>query len=196
MSSSGYIETLERELVAASRRLQRDAEAGAGRPRLLRPRRLVLLTFSLALVAAAATLLALQPGGGGPPAAYAVTQNSDGTVTLTLDELLGVQPADEQLAKLGVPVVVRRVEAGCDEEGRTVNLNGGGAAIPSMVETVKNGSGLEGLTWVIHPAAIPAGDTLGITVQIDPNSRIPAVGSGMALFEGQAPSCSRPGLFG
>ena len=64
-----------------------------------------------------------------------------------------------------------------------------------MIEPAKAGPGLAGLTWVIHPSLIPPGDTIRLSVQLDPVSQIPAVGAGMALFRGQAPKCSRPATF-
>ena len=140
------------------------------------------------------TVVALVSAGGSPPAAYAVTQNPDGSVTLSLDEVLGVEPVDERLAQLGVPVVVAKMEAGCDEHGEPVRFPSG-RAFPEMIETVKTGSGLAGLTWVIRPSLIPSGDTLRIAVQRDPRSPIPALGAQFGLFRGQAPSCALPGTF-
>ncbi len=172
------------------------ATVRAGRPTHRAPHRrraLPLAAAAVTLAAATATIVVLSAGGS-PSAAYAVTQNADGTVTLTLDEIIGVQPANEALAKLGVRAVVAKVEAGCDETGQTVRPPRPGSVL-EMVETAKAGEGLGGLSWVIHPAAIPPGDTLRLSVQIDPYSRIPAVGEGLALFRGQAPSCSRPGVF-
>ena len=131
--------------------------------------------------------------GGNPPAAYAVTQNPDGTVSLTLNEVLGVDPANEQLAKLGVPVVVAKVQPGCAERGEPVRPSA--PRFGEMIEPVKTGSGLAGISWVIHPSLIPAGDTLRLSVQVDPDSTIPALGSAIGLFRGQAPRCSLPGTF-
>jgi hypothetical protein len=177
-------------------------QRGSASARVARRRRLVpLAVAAAALVLATATVVALMSAGSGPSAAYAVVQNPDGSVTLTLDEVLGVTPADEELARLGVRAVVAKVEAGCNEVGQTVTPPRPGS-VREMVETAKVGDGLAnapkglgGLTWVIHPAAIPPGDTLRLSVQIDPYSRIPAVGGSLALFRGAAPRCSRPGIF-
>ncbi len=201
-SEATYTEQLRRELVGASRRLHAGAQS-LNAPRIaprsgssgpgVRRRRLLPLAGVVVLAAVTAVVVALMSAGGNPPAAYAVTQNEDGTVTLSLNEVLGVEPANEQLARLGVPVVVAKVEAGCDETGEPVRPSA--PRFGEMIEPAKTGSGLEGLTWVIRPALIPAGDTLRLSVQLDPNSSIPALGTGMALFRGPAPRCSRPGIF-
>ena len=114
-------------------------------------------------------------------------------MTLTLSEVLGVEPANEQLAKLGIPVVVAKIEPGCDERGETVRPSA--PRFAEMIEPAKAGPGLAGLTWIIHPSLIPPGDSMRLSVQLDPVSQIPAVGAGMALFRGPAPKCSRPGTF-
>lgn len=199
---STYIELLRRELVGASRRLHAGAQplnASRGAPRRetrgpgLRRRRLLPLAAVVGMAAVTAAVVALMSAGGNPPAAYAVTEHADGTVTLTLDEVLGVDAANEQLARLGVPVVIAKVQAGCDERGEPARP--AGPRFGEMVEPVKTGTGLAGISWVIRPSLIPAGDTLRLSVQLDPNSPIPALGSGVGLFRGRAPRCSRPATF-
>ncbi|HTY98121.1 MAG TPA: hypothetical protein VMB91_13840 [Solirubrobacteraceae bacterium] len=198
-----YTELLRRELVGASRRLHAadgpstvTGPAGAhGRRPALRRRGLLPLAGVLGLAAVTAAVVVLMSAGGGPPAAYAVTQNPDGTVTLSLDEVLGLEPVNERLAQLGVPVVVAKMEAGCDEHGEHVLPSEAAPMFPEMIRTAKAGTGLAGITWVIRPSLIPSGDTLRIAVQRDPNSPIPAVGAQFGLFRGQAPRCALPGTF-
>jgi hypothetical protein len=156
----------------------------------LRRRPLSLLAGTLTLAAVTAAVVVMLSAGSRPSEAYAVTQKADGTVTLTLDEAIGVRPANEDLARLGVRVVVAKVEAGCAETGRIVRSAAG--SIFGMAEPARAGHGLGGLRWVIHPAAIPPGDTLRLVVQIDPHSRIPAVGEALGLFRGKAPKCAKP----
>ncbi|HTU80257.1 MAG TPA: hypothetical protein VMF09_16020 [Solirubrobacteraceae bacterium] len=167
--------------------------AGPGRAADRRRRVLTVAAAALSIAAVTAALALLLSAGGSPPAAYAVTQNPDGSVTLTLDQLIGVRPADEELAKLGVRAVVRKLQAGCREVGTLVRLTHPGA-IFEMVETARAGNGLGGLRWIIHPAAIPRGDTLALSVQVDPHGRVPAVGGSIGLFRGRAPGCSRSGV--
>ncbi len=178
-------ETLSREHGAAT--LRAGPRSGVV-PR--RRRALSLAAAALTLIAVTATAVVLLSTGNGLSPAYAITQNANGTVTLTLDEVIGVQPANQELARLGVRVVVAKVEAGCNETGQIVRLVEGN--IFRMIEPAKAGDGLGGLRWVIHPAAIPQGDTLRLSVQIDPRSRIPAVGEVLGLFRGEAPKCSKP----
>jgi hypothetical protein len=206
-SDATYTEQLRRELVGASRRLGANSERAAlshgegarhdpraaASNRMGRGRVLAVAAAALSLAAVIVAIAALGSGGGGPTAAYAVTQNPDGTVTLTLSEVLGVEPANEQLARLGVPVVVAKIEPGCDERGETVRPTE--PRLNEMIEPAKSGPGLGGLTWVIHPSVIPPGDSVRLSVQLDPDSSIPALGAGMALFRGAAPRCSRPATF-
>ena len=199
MSHTTYTELLRRELVGASRRLGADSPPAATssspvRRLVLRRRRLLSLAGALCLAAVTVTVVVLMSAGGGAPAAYAVTQNPDGSVTLSLNEVLGLEPVNERLAQLGVPVVVAKMEAGCDEHGEPVRFPDG-RAFPEMIETVKTGTGLAGITWVIRPSLIPPGDTLRIAVQRDPKSPIPALGAQLGLFHGQAPRCALPGTF-
>jgi hypothetical protein len=178
-------EMLSREHGAATLR--------AGRPSSLVPRRrrvLSLVAGAVTFAVVTGTAVVVLSARSGLPPAYAVTQNANGTVTLTLDDVIGVQPANDELARLGVRVVVAKVEAGCNETGDVVRSVGG--SVFGMVESARVGDGLGGLRWVIHPAAIPQGDTLRLSVQIDPHSRIPAVGEGLGLFRGEAPKCSKP----
>jgi hypothetical protein len=208
MGESTHTEVLRRELVEASRRLgaasgglgatrresTRELSHGASAQHRLGGRRLFALAGAiLGLAAVIVAVAALESGGGSPPAAYALTQNPDGTVTLTLSEVLGVEPADDQLAKLGIPVVVAKIEPGCDETGELVRPTA--PRYGEMIEPAKTGPGFGGLTWVIHPSLIPPGDSLRLSVQRDPDSSIPALGTGIALFRGQAPRCSRPAIF-
>ncbi len=57
--------------------------------------------------------------------------------------------------------------------------------------------------WVIHPDAIPQGDTILITAQLANHGRpvifhgkaIAAVGSSIGLYRGSAPTCQPPARF-
>ena len=73
----------------------------------------VLLTAGAGGLAVAATVGSLLATGGGTPA-YAVTRNSDGTVTLAVYQQSGIAAANAQLRRLGDDrVVVVPVESGC-----------------------------------------------------------------------------------
>jgi hypothetical protein len=130
---------------------------------------------------ATALVLALTLGAStSSPAAYAVSEHSDGTITVTIDELLGINEANTALAKLGVKATVAKIEPGC----------------PSNVETVAMPPGLghkiafperQGVT--IQPSYIPPEDSLLISAA--------RVGDGIelstGLYRGPSPSCVPPG---
>lgn len=188
---AALVEAAERGAVPTQHELP--PRVAPGRTTVGRGGMLAIAGAALCLAVVIVAIAALGSGGGSSTAAYALTQNPDGTVTLTLSEVLGVEPANEQLAKLGIPVVVAKIEPGCDERGEPARPTD--PRFGEMIEPAKAGPGLAGLTWIIHPALIPPGDSVRLSVQPDPDSRIPAVGAGVGLFRGQAPKCSRPAIF-
>jgi hypothetical protein len=126
----------------------------------------------------AAVAASFMLGIGGATPAFAVAANSDGTVTVTLNELVGVGGANAQLEKLGVAVRVAKVEANCS------------APIPSQTgANVKQASEAATIsaqgTATVHPASIPAGDTIVLTAQEIEGH----VSEGIAVVRGGAPSC-------
>lgn len=153
-----------------------------------------------AAAAAAAAALALAAGvvaatlsSGGSTPAYAVEVHSDGTVVLTLDEIVGVEGANAQLSKLDVKATIARVEAGCTQTGVIDHSRGGAAAIHNIVQPSHTGE--TGVRWTINPAAIPPGDTLSLSAQRLEGSTSNLAAYRIALYQGAAPSCTRPGTF-
>ncbi len=104
---SGYYERLTGELEAAVAR--RALLAG----RSARRRRRALAGAAIAALAAVCVALAIGASGGGVQPAYAVSVNPDGSVALSVRELLGVGPANARLARLGVRARLVRRETGC-----------------------------------------------------------------------------------
>ncbi|HEU0251172.1 MAG TPA: hypothetical protein VFR48_10650 [Solirubrobacteraceae bacterium] len=144
----------------------------------LRPRRLVVGLAALAAIVATVSILTTT--GTTPSAAYAVTQNADGTVTVTIDELLGIAGANSQLEKLGVRATVIPVQAGCSASGQIVPYP------PPLFGRLTHPSG-QGVA--IRPDLIPAGETLVLAAR-----RIGiAIGMTSALYRGPVPSCVAPG---
>lgn len=130
----------------------------------------VALAGTIAAVALTATT------GTSPSVAYAVSQSSDGTVSVTLNELTGVSGANAQLAKLHVKVRVAIVEAGCAAKGQTVLIPP--AIVSDLVRPSKQ-------SLTIQPSLIPQGDTLVISArQIGT-----AVGTSYGFFRDPPPSC-------
>jgi hypothetical protein len=160
------------------------------------------------LAAAAAATLALTTGTTTP--AYAVVVNRDGSVTLTLNELLGTKAANARLASLGVRVRVVTREQGCTAKGELAPLGTGALRQRSERQHVESillaeGALLQrvahphphtafgGLAVLIHPNVIPAGDTVVITARLvdrrngDGSSH--ALGMSASLYRNPAPTC-------
>jgi hypothetical protein len=142
-----------------------------------------------ALIAAILAVLLLTAGTHTTPA-YAVALNGDGSVTLTLNELLGVSGANEELSKLGIPVVIARVEPGCTATGEAIESS----PPHEIVEATRVGNGFGGLRWIIRPGAIPPGDTVQVSAQYtnDGKSEPVGVAGAWGLFRGRAPNCRAP----
>jgi hypothetical protein len=171
------------------------------------------MAAGVALALAAGLLAAFALSGGTATPAYAVVLNSDGSVTLTLNQLLGARAADERLASLGVKVTVLTREQGCTSTGirapdaisplssgalgrerRSVEsiLLGQGALIERST-LPRAHTGFRGLTLRIDPTMIPPEDTLVITARLldgpsgDGHSH--AIGMSAGLYRDPAPTC-------
>lgn len=151
--------------------------------------RLALLAVIAALVAAGLTVT--RSGGS---AAWAVQVRGDGTIAVTLRELVGVSGANARLRALRIPVVIQRVQPGCvatgevDRRFRTVTiLERMLRREPATTEHVVG-------RWVIVPRAIPAGDTLAIVARVVPGRRLQGA-YGAKLYRGIAPTCVALGTF-
>jgi hypothetical protein len=114
----------------------------------------VLLTAGAGGLAVAATVGSLLATGGGTPA-YAVTKNSDGTVTLAVYQQSGIAAANAQLHQLGdEQVVVVPVGSDCP------SINSLRApAVPARQISVRASSSGDGAVTV-DAHGIPAGDIL------------------------------------
>lgn len=114
----------------------------------------VLLTAGAGGLAVAATVGSLLATGGGTPA-YAVTKNSDGTVTLAVYQQSGIAAANAQLHQLGdEQVVVVPVRSGCPSIS---SLRA--PAVPARQISVRASSSGDGAVTV-DAHGIPAGDIL------------------------------------
>jgi hypothetical protein len=168
-------------------------------PERQRARRAPLAVGSLVLLGAGvAAALTLTASTNTPPA-YAVAVNANGSVTLTLNELLGASGANEALARFGVRARIAKIEAGCDQtdERAFTPASFSDKQMSLMVESQTDGEGLAGKTWVIHPAAIPQGDTLLITARLvhfehevaTHDTKPIAIAWSEGLYRGAAPTC-------
>lgn len=147
-----------------------------------RPRRHSRLLAAAATLAAAAVALALWLGGGSSQPAYAVTQHADGTVTVTIRTLVGVQGADAKLAELGVPIRTVAVEAGCRVNPRELHP---ARISPKLVEQLRRGARPGAASVEVQPDAIPGGYTLLLAARRLGHE----IGLHEALYKGSAPPC-------
>jgi hypothetical protein len=98
---------LEREHGSELAQISRPA---TGRARFARPGLLAGTSVGLAGVG---TAIVLFLSAASTPAAFAVTGNSDGTVSVVLKKLAGIKGANEKLAALGVRARFVQVVPGC-----------------------------------------------------------------------------------
>ncbi len=135
------------------------------------------LAASLAAVAVAlvaATLVVTT--GTAPSVAYAVTRAADGTVHVSIEDLTGVSGANAQLEKLGVPVRVVPVLAGCQATGERVPP----PSPPLGTATVHAEAGI-----AVRPDLIPAGETLVLAARQAGS----AVYLSASFYRGAIPAC-------
>jgi hypothetical protein len=138
------------------------------------------------------------------PPAYAVVVNPNGSVTLTINELIGVSGANAQLARLGVRARVARIEPHCAAHNHFIRVRFPiHADMPVVPELLRHGRGPFGrLRMIIHPGEIPRGDTLLMTVRpvdvtithaVERNldgTHSKALATTEGLYRGPAPVCS------
>lgn len=122
------------------------------------------------------------------PAAYAVTSNPNGTVTVTIRELVGITGANAELARLGVRARVIPLTPGC---------LGSAASVPNSNRTKKvlreppsHASGPvipDGFSAVtLRPNEVPTGDTLVIAArEVDSHVQVT-----IRMVQDPAPTCS------
>jgi len=150
------------------------------------------LTAVLAVLLASALLLT----SSGGRAAWAVQLRADGSVQITLRELVGVDEANARLRALGIPVTVQRLQPSC---GATGTLDRRHSTLFILEHVLRSQTGIVGHggeRWVIDVRAIPRGDTLALVAALAP----PAAGTqpfayAATLYRGRAPACLAPGTF-
>lgn len=172
-----------------------------GRPQ--RSWRAPLAAASVALTAAAVAV-ALTVSASTSPPAYALVVNPDGSVTLTINELIGVTGANAQLAKLGVRARVARLVPGCATHGHFIRVLRWDPPRVFEPELLKHGKGRFGrLRMVIHSSEIPQGDTLLLSIHeierrpLKPGIRTrppgghftEALALSVGMYRGPAPTC-------
>ena len=124
---------------------------------------------------------------GGKSAAYAVTNNPNGTITLAVYKKSGIAGANAKLHKLGdSQVYVVPVEAGCPSisslPSPAVPLNGKRLSIQS-------GRSVGGGSVTVNAQGIPAGDILVVGFETTVNGKTITTFGSARLTSAPAPSC-------
>ena len=97
--------------------------------------------------------------GSGATAAYSVTKNPDGTITLAVYEQSGIAGANARLHRLGdKQVVVVPIERGCTSKVTPPAVSGRGHRVTTGISVSRDGS------VTVNAHGIPAGDILVIGV--------------------------------
>ena len=118
--------------------------------------------------------------GSVTPAAYTVTKNPDGTITLAVYQQSGIAGANARLHTLGdKQVVVVPIEQGCRSKVTPPAVSGKGHQITTGISRSPNG------TITVNAHGIPAGDILVIGVATSGHTSY-SVGT---LASPPAPSC-------
>lgn len=154
-----------------------------GRPRVFRPGRRLAFAGGLVAVLAVAAIAGVFLLSAGTQAAYAVTTNADGTVTVEIDSLTDAAGLQAKLQAAGVNAVVEYLPAGkaCKQPWFTPLGHPLDGSTQSSVEHLSSGS----VRFTLS-ANIPADATMVITTQTGPG-RLEALGIGWA--QGAVPPC-------
>lgn len=119
-------------------------------------RRAPMVAVAAALIGALLAVVLATNTTTSPSEAYLVSQSPDGTVTVSIKELTGIDGANVQLASLRVSIRVAAVEPGCSESGQIVRM-------PPAIAPDLAGLDKRGVT--IMPSLIPQGDTLVLSAR-------------------------------
>ena len=157
------------------------AAPSEGQRRALWHRPRLVLAGGLA-AAAAAVVAGVLVFSTGTQAAYAVTKNADGTVTVEIDSLTDAAGLQAKLQEAGVNAVVEYLPVGkiCKQPWYTPAGQAGGTQQSSV------GQSGDGAIRFTISGDRPAGTTLVITTQTGPGN-LTALGMGYA--QGDVPPC-------
>jgi len=171
-------EDLMREHGAALQALSEDTPAAApARRRRHRAARPAWLTAGAGIVTAAVTM-GFVLFGGSAGAAYAVTQNPDGTVSVAVHEASAISSANTTLKAMGVRAVVVPVRDGCPRLDTVTSPQPGG----EISVQVRKG---DGTAITVSAKGIPANETLVLGFDSVRGGMVTAAG----LVKGKVPGC-------
>lgn len=152
------------------------AVADAGRRRVTRPAWATAGTVAAAGAAAVGFTVF-----GGTASAYAVTDNHDGTVTVSVTKASGVDGANAKLRQMGASVVVLKATPGCPsiDTFASPNQKGGKTTLGIQV-----GAGGE-TTVTVQAQGLPKNDTMLVAFAFDGGKGQ----AGSVLTDRPVPSC-------
>jgi hypothetical protein len=176
------VSNFEERLLVELRSLVEAEPVDRGQPRRLRPR--LALAGGAAAALAAAAVAGVFFFSAGTPAAYAVTRNADGTVTVEIDSLTDAAGLQAKLQAAGVNAVVEYLPAGkmCQQPWFTPaghNANGG-------MQQSSVGPGSDGATRFTISGDLPTDETLVVTTQTGPGDERAL---GLAWARGEVSPC-------
>jgi hypothetical protein len=152
-------------------------------------RRRILAGGASAAVAATAAVLAFGAATTAPPA-FAITDNQDGSVTITLNELTGVSALNAKLASMGIAVRAVPVVSGCTSTAQVVGPDGSIEPASTLAATQLPNNPRTGSQMALKAITIDPPHTSGQT------EILAASADGIALLgqvvQGQVPSCVAP----
>ena len=173
----------EERLLHELRDLVCEQSANGGQRRAVRRRPRLAVAGGLAAVLAAAAIGGVFLFSAGTPAAYAVTKNADGSVTVEIDSLTDAAGLHAKLQAAGVNAVVDYLPAGkmCQQPWFTPAGHRAGETQQSSV-----GPSEDGATRFTISGDLPTDETLVVTTQTGPGDQL-ALGLGWA--KGEVPPC-------
>jgi hypothetical protein len=173
------VSNFEERLLVELRSLVEAEPADRGQPRRLR----LAVAGGLAAAVTAAAVASVVFFSAGTPAAYAVTKNADGSVTVEIDSLTDAAGLQAKLQAAGVNAIVEYLPAGkmCAQPWFTPAGRQEGETQQSSV-----GAAGDGKTRFTISGDLPADETLVVTTQTGPGDERAL---GLAWAEGEVPPC-------
>jgi hypothetical protein len=152
------------------------AAASGARRRIARP----AWATAGAVAAAGATALGVTVFGGAA-SAYAVTDNHDGTVTVSVSKAAGIDGANTQLQRMGARVVVLQADPGCPSLQSFAAHNPGDGKVTIGMTVGSQGPG----SITVQAQGLPDNETALVAFSFDGGKATAA----MVPIHGPIPTC-------
>jgi hypothetical protein len=154
-----------------------------GRPRMLAG------GATAAVAAASAAVLAISAATTTAPA-FAVTNNQDGSVTITLNEITGVSGLNAKLASMGIAIRAVPLVSGCNAPAQVVGPDGRLQPASTLAVSQLPNDARTGSPFTLRAITVDPPQTSGQTeILAASTSGIDLLGQ---TVQGQVPSCVAP----